>query len=131
MPTDFSSLDKLVEFGLGVGIATQMMNTMNHSIAQTAVPGVGINPGLSSNVNEVKDVAAPAGVAPKPQASAEKSYYIVKDERMAGPLSEHELGELVKKGVVSYDTFCWYNGLNSWKFAEDIPEVNKLLLLFS
>lgn len=119
MATDFSSLDKLVEFGLGVGIANQMINTMNHTIAQTAIPGVGINPGVTQapNLN-----AAPA---------APTTYYIVEDERLAGPLSENELGELVRKGVVSAQTLCWRPGLEAWKFAEDIPEVNKLLLLNS
>ena len=120
MATDFSSLDKLVEFGLGVGIATQMMNTMNHAIAQTAVPGVGLNPG----------VCRAPDVAQAPQAGP-KEYYIVKDERLAGPLSEHEAEELVKKGVITGKTFCWFTGLDAWKLAEDIPEINKLLLLYS
>ena len=120
MPTDFSSLDKLVEFGLGVGIATQMMNTMNHTIAQTAVPGVGINPG----VQKAPDVN-PA-VTPD-----RRQYYIVKDDRLAGPMTEQEIGELVRKGVITNSTFCWFTGLDSWKLAQDIPEINKLLLLNS
>ena len=121
MPTDFSSLDKLVEFGLGVGIATQMMNTMNQTIARTAVPGVGINPG----VQRAPEVGA------QPVAAAERQYYIVKDERLAGPLSEYEISELVRKGVITNGTFCWFSGLDAWKLAEDIPEINKLLLLNS
>ena len=120
MPTDFSSLDKLVEFGLGIGIATQMMNTMNQTLARTAYPGVGINPGLCSNPG--LDKAA---------VTLPQSYYIVRDERLAGPLSEQELSSLVGKGMVRADTFCWRPGLDSWRLAEDIPEVNKLLLLNS
>ena len=119
MATDFSSLDKLVEFGLGVGIATQMMNTMNHTIARTAVPGVGINPGVQAAPKIPRETEMPV----------QRSYYIVKDEHVAGPLSEQELDELVKKGVVTARTFCWYPGLEAWKFGQDIPEVNKLLLL--
>lgn len=118
MATDFSSLDKLVEFGLGVGIANQMMNTMNHTIAQTAVPGVGLNPGVSCAPEVRQEVPAP-----------KRDYYIVKDERLAGPLTESELALLVAKGIVTEDTFCWYTGLDAWKLAKDIPEVNKLLLL--
>lgn len=119
MATDFSSLDKLVEFGLGIGIATQMINTMNHAIAQAAVPGVGINPGVTPNTS--------GNVAPPPPAN----YYIVEADRLAGPLSEQELEELVRKGVVKADTLCWRPGLQAWKLSEDIPEVNKLLLLNS
>lgn len=120
MATDFSSLDKLVEFGLGVGIATQMMNTMNQSLAHMAVPGVGINPGVTKTP-EVNKAVSPA----------QRSYYIVRDERMAGPLTESELTKLVEKGIVTGDTFCWYTGLDAWKLAKDIPEINKLILLNS
>ena len=127
MPTDFSSLDKLVEFGLGIGIATQMMNTMNHTLAQTAIPGVGINPGQTGNPAAMRQaVASEAPAVPAPRA-----YYIVKDDHIAGPLSDGELEELVKKHVVNGETFCWYPGLESWRLAVDIPEVNKLLLLNS
>lgn len=109
-----------MEFGLGMGIATQMMNTMNTALARTATPGVGLNPGVQK-APEVQQAQNPA----------DRSYYIVKDERLAGPLTEKELAELVAKGVVGYDTFCWYTGLPAWKLAKDIPEVNKLLLLNS
>ena len=125
MPTDFSSLDKLVEFGLGVGVATQMMNTMNATLARTAVPGVGLNPGI-----EKQPEGAATGAPGAPQ-TAEKTYYIVKEEKVAGPFNEKELTELVAKHRVSKNTFCWYPGLPSWKMAQDIPEVNKILLLNS
>lgn len=122
MSTDFSSLDKLVEFGLGVGVATQMMNTMNNVIAQTAVPGVGLNPGLDHS----SEACRPAAVAP-----SERAYYIVKEEKVAGPFTEEELTSLVKKERVGKNTFCWYPGLQAWTMAQDIPEVLKLILLNS
>lgn len=120
MATDFSSLDKLVEFGLGLGVATQMMNTMNHTLAQTAYAGTGINPGLTATPE-------PNKCEPTPQAG----FYIVKDEHVAGPFTESELADLIARSVVTQDTFCWYAGLESWKLANEIPEVNKLLLLNS
>ena len=127
MATDFSSLDKLVEFGLGMGIATQMMNTMNNVISQTAMPGVGINPGLHS--------ASPANASciqqQQPQQPAVKLFYIVKDEHVAGPFDEKELATLVSNRKVNKKTFCWTPGMKSWTFAENIPEINKVLLLNS
>lgn len=119
MASDFSSLDKLVEFGLGVGVATQMMNTMNQVIANTAMPGVGLNPGMASGTKSCSQ---------QPLVATE-SYYIVKDDRMAGPLSQSELTRLVDNGVVTGNTLCWREGMDAWKFAKDIPDVNKLLLL--
>lgn len=125
MATDFSSLDKLVEFGLGVGIASQMMNTMQSVIARTAVPGVGINPGAVTIGS-----SSPGGAGGRIlEAPLVKSYFIVKDEHVAGPLNEQELSILVKKGVVARDTFCWSPGMKGWNLAECIPEINKLILL--
>lgn len=125
MATDFSSLDKLMEFGLGIGIATQMMNTMNHTIAKTAYPGVGINPGVS-NLRTSSPANQPP-VAPP----AQREFYIVENEHVAGPFNESELIRLIEKSLVRNDTFCWSPGMNGWNLAEDIPEVNKLILLYS
>ena len=121
MATDFSSLDKLIEFGLGLGIATQMMNTMNTVIARTAYPGVSINPGIV-NPGSPQLNARECGVV-------DREFYIVKEDKVAGPLSERELYHLAKTGVVEADTFCWTPGMQSWNLAANIPEVNKILLL--
>ena len=119
MSTDFSSLDKLMEFGLGLGVATQMMNTMNHAIANTAVPGVGLNPGVSN----------PAGQnACNP---VQHEYYVLVEGRQAGPFSESEMNLLIGKGILTPETLCWRAGLNAWKFAADIPDVNKIFLLYN
>ena len=120
MATDFSSLDKLIEFGLGLGIATQMMNTMNSVIARTAVPGVGLNPGVNSQ---------PLGNNCEPLIS--RDFYIVNDDKVAGPFDESELAKLVSNKKLKKETFCWKPGMNSWTFAENIPEVNKIILLNS
>lgn len=122
MATDFSSLDKLIEFGLGLGIATQMMNTMNETLARTAVPGVGLNPGIKAQPQF--NTVAPAIQMPR-------EYYIVKDDKVAGPFNEKELARLVEKGDVGNQTFVWSPGMQGWKFAQDLPEVNKILLLHS
>lgn len=136
MPTDFSSLDKLVEFGLGVGIANQMMNTMNTALARTAVPGVGVNPGVAVNQNGLAPTAlnpnTPSAAQGAPAAPvAEKSYYIVCDNRVAGPMTPAELEELIRRNLVTAKTFCWSPGMTGWALAEDIPEVNKYILLNS
>lgn len=121
MATDFSSLDKLVEFGLGLGIATQMINTMNTTIARTAIPGVGINPGVSIQPEKIA----------KETSFNQDVYYVVFDERVAGPLSEQEMSKLIREKKINDKTFCWKPGRDSWSFAADIPEVNKLFLLNS
>ena len=115
MQNDFSSLDKLMEFGLGISVATQMMNTMNKALAQTAVPGVGINPGITAQNS--------------PVITKQKSYYILSGENTAGPFNEGELTTLVMKGIVNNETLAWEISMPTWSKAEAIPEVNKILIL--
>lgn len=122
MATDFSSLDKLIEFGLGLGIATQMMNTMNNMISKTAYPGVGINPGVSIKPEKINNEIF---------KNDSYGYYVVYDERIAGPLTEEEICKLIRKGKINNMTFCWKPSQYSWKLAQDIPEINKELLLNS
>ena len=40
MENDFNSIDRLVEFGMGIAVAQQMVNTMNYAMSNMAVPGV-------------------------------------------------------------------------------------------
>lgn len=122
MATDFSSLDKLIEFGLGLGIATQMMNTMNTVIARTAYPGVSINPGVVGSTSCSSSCGNP---------EQEKSqYYIVDKDKVAGPLNECDLSKLAEKEILTENTFCWYPGMTGWNLACNIPEINKIILLY-
>lgn len=37
----FNTIDHLVEFGMGIAIAQQMVSTMNHCIGNMKIPGAG------------------------------------------------------------------------------------------
>lgn len=41
MSNDFYSMDKLVEFGMSMAIANQMVSSMNQSLNQMQIPGAG------------------------------------------------------------------------------------------
>lgn len=113
MSTDFSSIDRLVEFGLGVGLAQQMVNTMNHTMNSMQVAGVN---------------AGTTGQKPGIPA-ADSAWYAAIDGRTAGPLTETELKSLVNRDVITESTLLWCPGMTAWKFGKDIPLINKLLLL--
>lgn len=105
--TDFSSIDRLVEFGLGLGLAQQMIKTMNYSIGNMIVPGADVN------FNQIPTV----------------KYFAIINNAQVGPLNQEELQEMIGKYLVEEDTLVWSPGLNSWKFAKDVPSVYKLILL--
>lgn len=105
---NFYSIDKLVEFGLGIGIAQQMVNSMNHALKNTYVPG-------PNN--------------PMGQAPMSRSFHAVLDGKPAGPFSEQEMARLIGEGKITKDTYVWRPGSPKWEMAENVPEVLRLVAL--
>lgn len=109
MSNDFSSLDRLMELGLSMAVAQQMIGTMNHAIKNAQAPGAG------APMNKPEPV----------------KYFVVVDSAQAGPFSGGEMEDLVKKGRLTPQTLIWKAGMPSWKYAEEVSEINKLFLLFT
>ncbi len=118
MSTDFSSIDKLMEFGLGISLAQQMVNTMNHAMSNNAVPGVNAGTTGQTFVNQT-------AVPPK----SELQWYAVIDNLQVGPLSSSEIKTLVQRGKIVENTLVWRAGMTAWQLAKNIPEINKIIIL--
>lgn len=104
----FSTIDHLVEFGMGIAIAQQMVNTMNHCIGNMQVPGAGNT--LTSG-------------KPTPQ------YHILVNNAVAGAFSEEELNTLAKAKTLTSETMVWKPGMSRWMQAKNVPEIQKIILL--
>lgn len=107
----FSSVDRLMEFGLSMAVANQMMQTMNASLQQMPTP---------ASVNNTP-----------PIVSITISYFVVVDGQQAGPFNLDEIKKLISKGMIDGETLIWKKGLTAWVFAKNIPEVNREILLQS
>lgn len=105
----FYSVDRLVEFGLGMAVARQMVQSMNQTMQNMYVPGAG-NP-------------------MNPPEPPRRVYYAVLEGKQAGPFSETEIARLINEKKVSMETYIWYPGLPGWKTAENIPEIMRLAAL--
>lgn len=103
----FSSIDRLMEFGMGMAVAQQMVNTMNHCIGNMQVPG-----------------QSPTLGQPAPQG-----YHIAVNDTVAGPFSPTELDTLAKAKTLTTETLVWKQGMTGWMKAASVPEVNKYILL--
>ena len=103
----FFSIDRLVEFGLSLAVAQQMVSTMNNAIGHMVIPGA-MNPTSSSS----------------PQM-----YYAMIGNRQIGPLSEQETTTLIAEKKISRETYMWKPGLTDWTIAESIPDILKLVAL--
>jgi len=105
----FFSIDKLIEFGIGVSLARQMINTMNVCMAQSNIPSVKLQ------------------VPTMPKLAVE--WYTVIEEQVVGPFSDEELKSLILKQRVSEETLVWRKGMDGWTLAKSIPDVYRLILL--
>ena len=103
----FFSLDRLVEFGLGMGIANQMINVMNRSMKEMYIPG---------SVHSIPNIP--------PQI-----YYVAIEGKPIGPLNDADLSRLIEQNKLTEDTLYWMPGMNGWEAIERVPAILKLVAL--
>ncbi len=103
----FFSVDRLVEFGLGMGMAQQMVGMMNQYMQSMYVPG-----SIQSMPNAMPN-----------------TYYVALDGQQMGPLSERELSKLISLKKVNKNTLAWMPGMMDWKAIEQIPAILKIVAL--
>ncbi|MBR5395694.1 MAG: DUF4339 domain-containing protein [Bacteroidaceae bacterium] len=104
---NFFSIDRLVEFGLGIGIAQQMVGMMNQYMQSMYVPG-----SIQSMPKSIPSI-----------------YYVAIDGKQVGPLNDCELSQLIAHGKVNKETLAWVPGMNNWKPIEQVPEILRVVAL--
>jgi hypothetical protein len=105
---NFFSIERLVEFGLGMSVAQQMVKSMNLALQNTYIPGT---------MNQL-------GIPRPPSA-----FHVILDSKQAGPFSEEEISRLILSGSVTKSTYVWKPGMPRWELAEAVPEVLRLVAL--
>ncbi len=103
----FFSVDRLVEFGLGMGMAQQMVGMMNQYMQQMFVPG------------SIQSM-------PKPMSQI---YYVAINGQQVGPLNDSELSRLISQKQVNKDSLAWMPGMAAWQPIEQIPAILKIVAL--
>ncbi len=105
--SNFFSMDKLVEFGMGVAVAKQMVESMNSSLDSMAVPGAG----KIQNIND------------------ERVYYVVVEGQTEGPYNMTEMTRLINSKKVHKETYVWKPGMKDWNLVENVEELLRLIAL--
>ncbi|MBQ8066407.1 MAG: DUF4339 domain-containing protein [Prevotella sp.] len=104
---NFFSVDRLVEFGMGMQIARQMVASMNQQFQQMYVPG------------SIQSMPQPAP----------STYYVAKDGKPVGPLSETELSQMICTQQVTKESLCWMPGMQEWKPVAQVPAVLRIVAM--
>lgn len=99
---NFESIEKLVEFGLSISVAQQMIRMMNTSMQSMYIPG--------------QMVSTPS-----------REWYLAEDGKSHGPYSEKEIIKMLNNNEITKDTFVWCAGMSVWKTAQETPEFLKIL----
>lgn len=109
----FYSVDRLIEFGMGMSVAQQMVKQMNAAMQNMFVPG---------------SIQTMPQLAPAPQP-VQNIYYVAIDGQQVGPLNDAELMNLIQQQKVNKDTLGWMPGMPAWQAIEQIPAMLKVVAL--
>lgn len=113
MTTDnFFSVERLVEFGMGMGIAQQMVRSMNSALQDAYLP--------SAQATHLTGLQPP--ILPV-------NFFAVIDGLQAGPFTEAEISRLVAECRITKATYIWRPGMLQWEFAENVPEFLRIIAL--
>jgi len=113
--SDFYSTDKLVEFGMSMGIAQQMVKTMNDVLKSMYIPGA---------MNPMHPSIGTTPSSPPPQV-----VYAIFDGKQSGPYSETECARLTAEKRIVKETYVWMPGMKDWQLAENTPSLLRLVAL--
>lgn len=105
MDNQFMSIERLIEFGLELGIAQQMVNSMNQSMQNMHIPG---------------------SMTTMPKTS--KMWYAGINGSPVGPLTESELTRMLLNKELNKDSLVWSYGMPGWKSIKNVPEVLKIII---
>jgi hypothetical protein len=107
----FYSVDRLLEFGMSMAVAQQMVKSMNDMMANMHIPG-------SMNHSRTFDQSNPNNI-----------FYAIIDGKQEGPFSETEFAGLITSKKVVKETYVWKPGMIDWQLAEKIPSVLQIVAI--
>lgn len=102
---NFYAMDRLMEFGLSMGMANQMVNMMNQTMQNVQIPETA-----------------------KPITSKSVEWYVVLDGKANGPFTEEKMKGLLLDKRISKDTLVWCAGMSAWQPVKNTIEIHKLIL---
>jgi hypothetical protein len=105
---NFNSIERLMEFGMSMAVAQQMIQTMNHAIQNVVTP----------QFNQV-NVPLPKHV----------QVYALVNDIPQGPFTEQEFIGHILANRVNKETLIWIHGMSGWMQAQQVQEVSKLFAL--
>lgn len=122
MESNFSSVDRLIELGMGLAMSNQIAQSMNTMMAQMAVPPQMVKTNIKTTESaEIQKSALNTEVA------AAEVYYAAIDGKQLGPYKGTEIALLIFGKKIKADTLIWKSGTKDWVKAETYEDLKNLL----
>lgn len=103
----FYSIDRLIEFGMGMAMAQQMIGMMNETMKIMYVPG------------------SPSNM----MSTTPFSIYVGINNQTIGPLDEKDFAKLAADKKIDCSTLVWMPGMTCWKPIEQVPNALRIIAL--
>ena len=103
------NVERLIEFGMSAAVASQVLKTMNQTMSET----------MQQWPSTMK----------APYSAPSRLYYAALEGKQAGPFSETEIVRLINDKKITKETLIWHQGMSTWKKAEEVPEVLRIIAL--
>ena len=103
----FYSIDRLVEFGMGMAMAQQMVRVMNETMQTMYVPGA------------PNTISAPQSL----------TIYVGIEGKSLGPLNESEFTKMVSEKKVTCSTLVSMPGMTGWKPVDQVPDALRIIAI--
>jgi hypothetical protein len=155
----FFSMDRLIEFGMGMAMSQQIAQSMNNMMCQMRQPTLTQNiyqplqeqnrtpvyqqyatqQQVSQNptaFSQAGKTARPVSPPPIPQNAVQSILSIpevffisTENKKTKGPFCITEIARLVGEKKITAETLIWKNGTTEWKKAQDFTELLALIAL--
>lgn len=139
---DFSSIDRLVELGMGLAMSNQIAQSMNNMMGQLNTPPqvypygrayVQPQPLMPQNA-PVQQVSSQAQSQPVSQTQTQPAqnvvpelYYAVINGKQLGPYKGTEIALLILGRKILAQTLVWKTGTKEWVKAESYEDLKNLI----
>lgn len=103
---------------------------MNELYTSKALIAFGMDADLANNlVHTMCDVVESKGFEAftSSQSRMPDEYFILIDGARKGPFSPAQVLALARAGRMTADHYVWKRGMKSWRCAEQIPEITRLI----
>ncbi len=129
------ALDKRTSMGMVGNLRTytefQTAEALGTAAANPGTGGAGVAMGMgfamANKLGETLNAPPTNTDSGPPPIPSEPQYYLVVDDKRAGPYDPGELKQQAENGTLIRDTLVWRGGMRKWRRAADLDEIAEVL----